>query len=50
MIQQCIQLKVYNFIQGLYIRVLDMIEDQNVNAMDKNGFSALSYAAKHGIL
>lgn len=28
-----------------------MIKDQNVNAVDKkNGFSALSYAAKYGIL
>lgn len=34
---------------GLYIRVLDMVKDQNVNAVDKNGYSALNYAAKYGI-
>lgn len=45
-----LQSNVYNSILGLYLRVLDMVKDQNINAIDKNGFSALSYAAKYGEL
>lgn len=41
-------LKVLKFILGLYISVREMIKDQNVNATDKTGNSALVYAAKYG--